>query len=43
MALAGILSTQLLHHQFVENFNRATAPIAPLKVCVGAPLPVDTE
>jgi asparagine synthase (glutamine-hydrolysing) len=43
MALAGILSTQLLHHQFVTNLNRATVPVAPLKVCIGAPLPVAAE
>ena len=36
MALAGVLSTQLLHHQFVENFPGRTIPaIAPLKLCVG--------
>lgn len=36
MALAGILSTQLLHHQFIENFSgRPASPIAPLKLCVG--------
>jgi asparagine synthase (glutamine-hydrolysing) len=31
MALAGILSTQLLHHRFVENFpGRSISPLAPL-------------
>lgn len=37
MALAGILSTQLLHAQFIEGFpGRTMAPVTPLKVCVGA-------
>jgi asparagine synthase (glutamine-hydrolysing) len=36
MALAGVLSTQLLHHQFVEDFPARPVPtIAPLKLCVG--------
>ena len=36
MALAGILSTQLLHHQFVENFpGRPIPAIAPLKLRLG--------
>jgi asparagine synthase (glutamine-hydrolysing) len=35
MALAGVLSTQLLHSQFVKEFTPSTAPVAPLKVCVG--------
>ena len=36
MALAGVLSTQLLHHQFVEDFPGQPVPaIAPLKLCVG--------
>ncbi|MBN1872930.1 MAG: asparagine synthase (glutamine-hydrolyzing) [Anaerolineae bacterium] len=37
MALAGILSTQLLHYQFIENFPRyAPIPIFPLKLCTGS-------
>jgi asparagine synthase (glutamine-hydrolysing) len=33
MAVAGILSTQLLHHQFIEDFpRRRPAPIRPDKV-----------
>jgi asparagine synthase (glutamine-hydrolysing) len=37
MALAGVLSTQLLHHQFVAHFDaRNVPPIAPTKVCVGS-------
>lgn len=33
MALVGILSTQLLHHQFVENFSGAAiAPVRPDKI-----------
>ena len=36
MALVGILSTQLLHHQFVEDFpGRPIPSIAPLKLCLG--------
>jgi asparagine synthase (glutamine-hydrolysing) len=36
MALAGVISTQLLHHQFVDNFSARSVPaIAPLKLCVG--------
>jgi asparagine synthase (glutamine-hydrolysing) len=36
MALAGVLSTQLLHRQFVENFpGRPIPAVAPLKLCVG--------
>lgn len=36
MALAGVLSTQLLHRQFVENFpGRSIPAVAPLKLCVG--------
>jgi asparagine synthase (glutamine-hydrolysing) len=36
MALAGVLSTQLLHRQFVESFpGRPIPAIAPLKLCVG--------
>lgn len=36
MALAGVLSTQLLHRQFVENFpGRPIPAITPLKLCVG--------
>lgn len=36
MALAGVLSTQLLHRQFVEDFpGRPIPAIAPLKLCVG--------
>jgi len=37
MALAGILSTQLLHHQFIADF-RLPAPLGPrdnVKVCLG--------
>ena len=35
MALAGVLSTQLLHHQFVENFQ-SSPPVGvdqAIKVC----------
>jgi asparagine synthase (glutamine-hydrolysing) len=36
MTLVGILSTQLLHHQFVETFAvHPISPIAPLKICTG--------
>jgi len=36
MALAGVLSTQLLHRQFVQDFpGRIVPAIAPLKLCVG--------
>jgi asparagine synthase (glutamine-hydrolysing) len=36
MALAGILSTQLFHHQFVENFpGRPIPAVTPLKLCAG--------
>jgi asparagine synthase (glutamine-hydrolysing) len=36
MAVAGILSTQLLHHQFVENFpGRPIPPVKRVKLCVG--------
>lgn len=36
MALAGVLSTQLLHHQFVKDFpGRSVPPVAPLKLCIG--------
>jgi asparagine synthase (glutamine-hydrolysing) len=39
MALAGILSTQILHHQFIDCFPREPIlPVAPLRLCVGAPL-----
>jgi asparagine synthase (glutamine-hydrolysing) len=37
MALAGIISTQLVHHQFVRDFQMA-APLSPsddVKVCLG--------
>jgi len=40
MALVGILSTQLVHHQFIENFKTA-APLSesdPVKVRVGQEL-----
>jgi asparagine synthase (glutamine-hydrolysing) len=38
MALAGILSTQLLHHQFIDFFpGRPVPAVAPLKLCVGPP------
>lgn len=38
MALAGILSTQLVHYLFVENNRKASGakPLPPLKVCLGA-------
>ncbi len=36
MALAGVLSTQLLHRQFVEDFpGRSIPAVAPLKLCLG--------
>jgi asparagine synthase (glutamine-hydrolysing) len=36
MALTGVLSTQLLHAQFVDGEpSRSIAPVAPLKVCLG--------
>ncbi len=36
MALAGVLSTQLLHRQFIADFpGRPVPPVAPLKLCVG--------
>lgn len=36
MALAGVLSTQLLHHLFVINFSARPVPeIGPLRVCRG--------
>ncbi|MBN1583614.1 MAG: asparagine synthase (glutamine-hydrolyzing) [Anaerolineae bacterium] len=36
MALAGVLSTQLVDHHFVKGLARQSAmPVAPLKVCVG--------
>lgn len=36
MALVGILSTQLLHHQFLESFpGRPIPAVKPLKICVG--------
>ena len=40
MALAGILSTQLLHHRFVKSFGHHIPPIAPLKLCIGRDEPV---
>ncbi|RLA94513.1 MAG: asparagine synthetase B, partial [Deltaproteobacteria bacterium] len=37
MAVAGIISTQLLHDQFIENFPaKPLSKIAPLKVCKGS-------
>jgi asparagine synthase (glutamine-hydrolysing) len=40
MALAGVLSTQLLHRQFIEDFpGRPIPAIAPLKLCVGPAQP----
>jgi len=42
MALAGVLSTQLLHRQFAEDFpGRPIPAIAPLKLCVGPTWPPD--
>ncbi|HEY5910156.1 MAG TPA: asparagine synthase (glutamine-hydrolyzing) [Verrucomicrobiae bacterium] len=40
MALVGIISTQILHHQFVDNLN-LPSPIADgrIKVCMGAGAP----
>jgi asparagine synthase (glutamine-hydrolysing) len=37
MALAGILSTQLVHHQFIANFNknRPLSDLEDIKVCYG--------
>ena len=36
MAIAGIISTQLLHDQFIENFPvKPISKIEPLKVCKG--------
>jgi asparagine synthase (glutamine-hydrolysing) len=38
MALAGILSTQLLHRQFVQDFpGRRIPSVHPLKLCLGPP------
>ncbi|MBN2392357.1 MAG: asparagine synthase (glutamine-hydrolyzing) [Anaerolineae bacterium] len=33
MALVGVLSTQLLHHEFVENFDRSLPEIEPVRIC----------
>ena len=33
MALVGILSTQLLYHQFIENFDRAIPEAEPVRIC----------
>jgi asparagine synthase (glutamine-hydrolysing) len=38
MALAGILSTQLIHHQFVDQFPRPVGLCADAKVCIGQQL-----
>jgi asparagine synthase (glutamine-hydrolysing) len=35
MALAGVLSTQLLHHLFVENFSRTVQEAHPVRICRG--------
>jgi len=36
MALAGVLSTQLVHHLFVEDFTAPTSDdLHPLKLCTG--------
>jgi asparagine synthase (glutamine-hydrolysing) len=35
MALVGILSTQLLHHLFVENFSRPVQEAHPVRICRG--------
>ena len=35
MALVGILSTQLVHHQFTASFPRSTPEAAPVRVCRG--------
>ena len=37
MALAGILSTQLVHQQFVENFTPAASLGDDIKICMGQP------
>ncbi|MEJ5308884.1 MAG: asparagine synthase (glutamine-hydrolyzing) [Anaerolineae bacterium] len=33
MALVGVLSTQLLHRQFIENFDRSVPEIEPVRIC----------
>ncbi len=33
MALVGALSTQLLHRQFVENFDRSVPEVEPVRIC----------
>ena len=33
MALVGALSTQLLHQQFIENFDRSVAEADPVRIC----------
>ncbi|MDY7077075.1 MAG: asparagine synthase (glutamine-hydrolyzing) [Chloroflexota bacterium] len=35
MALVGVLSTQILHHLFVENFSRSTQEAHPVRICWG--------
>ena len=36
MALVGVLSTQLVHHLFVENFRSRPIPEAhPVRICKG--------
>ena len=45
MALAGILSTQLVHHQFIANFqkNRPITDLDDIKVCYGRITPKGIE
>ena len=33
MALVGVLSTQVLHQQFIENFERSVPEIEPVRIC----------
>ncbi len=33
MALVGALSTQLLHRQYVENFDRSAPEVGPVRIC----------
>ena len=33
MALVGVLSTQLLHRQFIEHFDRSVPEVEPVRIC----------
>jgi hypothetical protein len=38
MALIGVLTTQLLIHQFVQHFDHSVPEVEPVRICQGEEL-----